>query len=317
LLCAALIAAAACSPQLAGEQPGPGVSVFPLTGLPSSSVSSAGQPALSVKVDNVSGARPQAGLNAADIVFDTPVEGGLTRLFAVFQSRDASLIGPIRSARPVDADLLRLVGGGIFAYSGSSAAEIAPVRANSGATLIALEQHPGAFQRLTNRQSPHNVFSSTASLYGAAGKASPAAPVFTYDSTPLKGQGLHELSLAFGSVSARWTWNGSRYVRTQDGSPDVLTDGTQVSADNVVVMSVRLETTTIHDSLGTNEPLVVVTGSGTCWVTRGGVLVKGTWKRPGIGDSLQLLDSSGNQIRLQPGRTWVELLPRPDTPSIS
>src|SRR6266487_4150351 len=75
----------------------------PLTGLPSGGATAAGRPALSVKIDNIPAARPQAGLNTADVVVEQPVEGGLTRLFATWQSKDADQIGPIRSARPVDA----------------------------------------------------------------------------------------------------------------------------------------------------------------------------------------------------------------------
>ncbi|HXR42012.1 MAG TPA: DUF3048 domain-containing protein, partial [Acidothermaceae bacterium] len=73
-----------------------------------------------MKIDNVLGAWPQSGLNQADIVFDLPVEAGLTRLMAVFHSNDVPLIGPVRSARPVDADLLRLFGRAYFAFSGGS-----------------------------------------------------------------------------------------------------------------------------------------------------------------------------------------------------
>jgi hypothetical protein len=312
------LALVACSPQLAGAPPNSAQQggVFPLTGLPAAGTTSQ-RAALSVKVDNIAGARPQAGLNQADIVFDTPVEGGLTRLFAVYQSQDASLIGPIRSARPVDADLLRLLGGAIFAYSGSSPAEIAPVKANSGATLISWEAHHGDFRVLADRPSPHNVFSSTTALYAAGGRQAPATPVFTYDSAAPHGKSVQSIALRFGSASALWTWNGSRYLRTQDGSADTLVDGSQISTDNVVVLSIQLQATSIHDSLGNDEPLPVVIGAGTCWVSRDGVLVQGTWKRAHIGDPMELLDSHGNQIPLQPGRTWVELLPRPASPGIS
>ena len=82
------------------------VPTYPLTGLPIPGGPPM-RPALSVKIDNVDGALPQSGLNQADLVTDILVEGGLTRLMATFQSQDASLIGPIRSARPVDADLTR------------------------------------------------------------------------------------------------------------------------------------------------------------------------------------------------------------------
>ena len=170
----------ACMNQVGGGSSKiPGASVYPLTGEPHANAIVAQRPPLSIKVDNVAGALPQAGLNQADLVVDTPVEGGLTRLFAVFQSQGADLVGPIRSARPVDATLLRLVGGGIFAYSGSSPLEIAPVKADSGATLLSWEADPQLFFLRSDHVSPHTVFSSTALLYGAVKNSRPARQVFS------------------------------------------------------------------------------------------------------------------------------------------
>ena len=96
------------------------------------------EPALSVKIDNAPAARPQSGLNHADLVFECLVEGGMSRFLAVYQSQDAALLGPIRSARPVDGALLRALHGGIFAYSGAAPGEIAPARAYSTAFLALL-----------------------------------------------------------------------------------------------------------------------------------------------------------------------------------
>lgn len=137
---------------------------FPLTGLPSGGAAAAARPALSVKIDNVAAARPQAGLNTADMVVEQPVEGGLTRLFATWQSHDAGQIGPVRSARPVDALLLRQLGPSLFAFAGASAGVLQVVRRDSGATLIDPSSAPGAFERASGRSAPHNTFTSTAAL---------------------------------------------------------------------------------------------------------------------------------------------------------
>src|SRR5436305_10233595 len=152
--------------------------VFPLTGLLTGG-GPATRPALSVKIDNISAALPQSGLNNADLVYEELVEGGQTRLFAVFQSQDADPVGPIRSARPVDADLLDQLGGGIFAYSGAAAGEIAPSEDHSGATLLSNDNGVSAFYRDRSRSAPHNVYSSTGELYQAGadvGNQSAAPP---------------------------------------------------------------------------------------------------------------------------------------------
>ncbi|HZT65051.1 MAG TPA: DUF3048 domain-containing protein [Acidimicrobiales bacterium] len=298
--------------------------VFPLTGLPVDNSQRAGRPALSVKIDNAPPARAQAGLNNADIVAEALVEGGLTRLLATFQSKDASLVGPIRSARPADAALLRELGGGIFAYSGAAAGEIAPVKASSDATLIYFDSGDPAFHRVSWRVTPANVFSSTDALYGSGyahgAKTAPPPQLFTYSSTPAAGTPATSAYMDFSSFSsAGWTWDpaSGTYQRTQNGTPDTLTDGSRVDASNVVVMSVAIGHTGIFDAAHNEDPLVILTGSGTAWVMRDGKVIQGTWQRPSITDPVQLLDASGKQIALHPGRTWMELLPRPFSPRIS
>ena len=301
------VAAVALTPRVAH-----GV-VAPLTGLPTSKQAAA-RPALSVKVDNVAGALPQSGLQDADLVVDTPVEGGLTRLFVVFQSHAASVVGPIRSARPVDADLLTMLRGGVFAYSGADRREIRPVQAHGGAVLVSNDAQPQYFHRDPSRPAPHDVVSSTTRLY-AAGQAlgSPKGPPpqpFTFATGVPVGPRATSLDLSFGQARAAWRWNGTDYLRTQDGRPDVLRDGARVTTTNIVVLGVRLAGTGIHDAAGNEDPLVVVTGSGACTVLRDGVVVTGTWHRPSYRTALVLRDTRGKIIALKPGRTWVELLPR-------
>ena len=293
--------------------------VYPLTGLPATSAARAGRPALSVKIDNIGPALPQAGLNNADIVTDILVEGGLTRLMATFQSQDASLIGPIRSARPVDADLLRELNGGIFAYSGADPREIAPSRAHSTALLVSNDNDPRWFWRDHSRAAPHNVMSSTALLYKAGRVLRPSLPkppqLFQFSPTAPAGTPVTTARLAFSSFSSvQWTWSRGRYLRTQNGRPDVLADGARVNATNVVILSVSFYPTHIIDDAGNADPFVVVTGSGPAWVMRNGKLVKGRWVRPSYRVPMRLLDARGAVIPLAPGRTWLELQPRPNQP---
>ena len=299
-----------------------GTAVYPLTGLPVTSPAAARGPALSVKIDNISLARPQVGLNAADLVVDTPVEGGLTRLFAVFQSQEAPLVGPIRSARPVDEDLLPLLRGGVFAFSGGNRRELPPIQAHSGAVLVSNDDHSQYFTRASDRQAPHNVVSSTARLL-AAGRdlgspTGPPGPLFTWSPAVPAGRAVRNAFVAFSAGTlAGWRWDGQRYLRDQDGSTDRLTGGAQVSAINVVILTVQLRPTGIVDAAGNEAPLVVVTGGGSCWVLRDGVLVQGRWSRTGRGGPLRLLDSTGKPIALHPGRTWIELLPTGHIPTFS
>ena len=287
--------------------------VFPLTGLllPPGTPP---RPALSIKIDNVEGSAPQSGLNNADIVWEELVEGGQTRLFATFHSQDADPVGPIRSARPVDADLLAGLGGGVFAYSGAAPGEIAPVEEHSGATLLSNDDGVPAFYRESTHFAPHNVFSSTSLLYAAGTEAgapsTPPPPQFKYGNAA--GRPVNNFSFVMGQyLNGAWHWNAAAgvYERDQNGQPDVLADDSRVSATNVLIMSVSIQGTGVYDVVGEEDPLPVVIGENPCWLLRDGQLIEGRWSRPSFDKPGVFKDSKGNDLLLHPGRTWVELLP--------
>jgi hypothetical protein len=273
-----------------------------------------------VKVDNVLGAWPQAGLNQADVVYDIPVEGGLTRLLAIFHSQDVALIGPIRSARPVDADLLHQLGHSYFAFSGGTASDLGPIENHSLATPMWWDVTPSLFVTRSDHAVPHQVFSSTARLY-AGGEArapstTPPPAIFSHGSVSAAATKATSVVAHFAAATAAWTWNGSTYLRNQNGHPDLLIDGSQITTTNVVVMSVAVTNTSAHDSHGTVVPLPLVIGSGSAWIFRGGTVVKGTWSRPN--ENSETTFRVGTSIMsLAPGRTWVEILPNSSQPQIS
>jgi hypothetical protein len=313
-------AAAASSPTQTPSAASPHVAaVYPLTGYPATNAANARRPALSVKIDNVGDALPQAGLNHADLVTDILVEGGLTRLMATFQSQDASVIGPVRSARPVDADLVRELGGGIFAYSGAAPGEIAPMINHGNALRIVDDGSGRIFYRDYSRPAPHNLMTSTARLYGAARQIDPhlgpPPQLFHYSSAAVAGPLVRWVRLAFSSYSVcGWSWTGSNYVRSQNGAADRLADGSRVNTTNVVILSVTWSPTHIIDAAGNADPYVHVIGSGQAWVMRDGRLIVGHWTRPSYRVPMRLTDASGHVIALRPGRTWLELQPQPFRP---
>lgn len=323
---AASEAAAASESALAAGVSGAAGGAFggldPLTGLPAASPAAATRPALGVKIDNVEGAWPQAGLNQADIVFDLPVEGGLTRLLAIFHSEDVPVFGPIRSARPVDADLLHLLGHAYFAFSGGTSSDLGPINDHSNATPMWWDVSPSLFVIRHDHAIPHQVFGTTAMLYAAGEQRSPSKtpppPMFSYATAiPTGVSAATNITAQYSAATAVWSWNGKQYVRTQSGHPDLLIDGSQVSSTNVVVMSVSVQNTAAHDSHGTVVPLPVVLGSGQVWVFRNGLVEKGTWSRAGENAPMKLQTSTGQIIALAPGRTWVEVLPNSRLPQIS
>jgi hypothetical protein len=308
LACVALVTLAlvgGCSSKSGGYQ-------WPLTGTVAAIAPT--QPALSVKIDNAPAARPQSGLNQADLVFECLVEGGLSRLLAVYQSQSAASIGPIRSARPVDGALLRALNGGIFAYSGAATGEIAPAKAYSTAFLLSNDANPGPFQRLTSRSAPANVYSSTAKLRAEAARlgAHPGTPsdLFTYGPVVPGSPTAQRISVVLGSAAAAsWVYSGSSYLRSEDGTPHLLADGQQVRATNVVVLRVQVAHSGITDAAGNEDPFVLAYGSGAAQFFRSGVVEDGRWSRPTVSDPFRFTSTSGGALTLSPGSTWIELVP--------
>ncbi len=292
----------------------------PLTGTPATK-GALSRPALAVKIDNIPQAMPQAGLNSTDLVIEEQVEGGLTRLFAVFQCHGSDLIGPVRSARTTDVDLLTMLHGPVFAFSGANGPVYAHVQQSSDAALVDWDHTPSLFHVDTARVAPHDVFGSSGTLLRAGEqehgiKLGPPTAVFRYGAADPAAHKAHSLSMSWPGATAGWTWDGQHWLRTQDGVVDTTTSGQRASATNVVVLAVKLTYNGLHDVLGSPSPDNITTGTGNAWVFRDGSVVKGTWKRDKATDPWTLRDHKGRVINLRPGRTWVELLPNPGSLSI-
>jgi hypothetical protein len=299
--------------------------VYPLTGLPAGDGGRAARPALSVKVDNTRAARPQAGLNDADLVHEELVEGGLTRLLVTYHSRDAAEVVPVRSVRPVDGPLLRQFGGGLFGFSGGAAGVLERVRRSSGATFLGPGQAPAAYRRVAGRPAPYNLATGTGALYEAGRRAGaglrPPPPFLGFaGQPPAGGRQVARVGLRFSPSSrAAWRWDAAagRFVREQDGAQHRLADGRPVTTDNVVVLRVVIRLDENRDVLGNRTPDPVVVGRGQAWLLRDGRVVAGTWRRTAIDQPLRLLGQDGTPLPLRPGRTWVELLPSSERPAFS
>ena len=166
---------------------------------------------MAAKIDNVEGAWPQAGLNQADIVFDIPVEGGLTRLLAIFHSQDVAQFGPIRSGRPVDADLLHLLGHAYYAFSGGTPFDLGPISDHSNATALSWSIYPDLFVIRNDHRIPHQVFGTTSMLYAGGQQFAPST-------TPPDG----DLQLRRGRTGRRRpVYRRDRAVRRRDRRVDV------------------------------------------------------------------------------------------------
>jgi hypothetical protein len=280
-----------------------------------------------VKIDNVPAARPQAGITKADVVFEEEVEGGLTRLAAVFQSADGDPVGPVRSTRTSDIDIVTLLNRPLYAFSGGNTAFVGEIRA-SGIVDVGFDARPDAYFR-SGRAAPDNLYSRTSTLYTSAPRgAGPPPALFTFRQTgaaPTNAGAApaRQATLGWLSASAGWTWDASSqtWKRTQDGSTDVDQTGKAVTAANVIIQSVTYVTDGFASGEGINPPPPIpkaeLVGQGDAWVLTGGMVIKGHWSRPSSTVATQYTDASGLPIALAPGQTWLELTQVGTVPTVS
>ncbi|MGY1703529.1 DUF3048 domain-containing protein [Geodermatophilus sp. SYSU D00697] len=293
----------------------PSAPTWPLTGVPADAV--ADRPALAVKIENSVDARPQTGLDAADVVWEQVVEGGITRFVAVYHSALPPEVGPVRSIRPMDAAIAAPLGG-LLAFSGGVQTY---VTAAQDAGLQVLSQDTGAdgFSRTSTRAAPHNVYAVPQTLVDQADAAHRAAPGVQLDhaadglpTAVAAGQPATSLDLTLSGVSSpRWEWSAAdgRWLRSEGSTLAVEADGRRIGATNVVVLRVDVVATQARDPAGNPVPETILTGTGRALVASGGHTVEATWSKPGIGDRVSLTGADGDPVALAPGSTWVELVP--------
>jgi len=288
---------------VAKKKPGP---VAPLTDLPDPSKVTKHRSALTIKIDNTPQALPHSGVQDADVVYEEIVEGGITRLAAIFNSRIPTVVGPVRSVRRTDREIVFPIGG-IFAFSGGAEYAVrsistAPVKLytqfNSGAAMF----------RDLRRPPPHNLFANAALLMAKDGKPRPPPALFTYSSGPRIARGPRVRSFVVGfteGYAATYTWDSKSrsWDRTIFGAPDVTTNGVRISPKNVIVMSVSYV-----GGVGVIDSYAQLVGSGPIEVFTNGTLQRGRWSRPNLRTRTTYRNNSGRVIDLTPGQTWVELL---------
>jgi hypothetical protein len=288
----------------------------PLTGIPLGDAVLLARPALLVKIDNVDGqARPQAGLNQADVVYEEMVEGGVTRFAAVFHSQDASSVGPIRSARTTDISLATPLHVPLFSFSGANEDFMARVRA-APVVDLSYDWNPQLYTRVPDRAAPDNIFTPTATLYATEHPDSTTPPaLFTYrgagddlppDAVRVPGA-AYEYGGAGAPVSFTWDADTATWRRDQNGTPHLDTDGEQLRFENVIVQFTNYVDTGYTDLAGTPVPEAELVGEGEAWVLTDGHLVPARWRRGSVEDVARFTTVQGDDVALTPGRTWVAL----------
>ncbi len=271
------------------------------------------RPVLAVKIDNVVAARPQSGINQADIVYVEEVEGGLTRFAAVFHSTGVDEVGPVRSMRTGDFDLLAQFNSPLFANSGGNRGAR---QALGESTLIDIgaASHGGLYYR-SGRAAPHNLYTNPLNLWSVGSGpdylTSTPSPIFRFRDAgdPIVGDpaAASGATLDYGQTTIDYEWDGTGWARSQDGSPTVDSAGLRVAPTTVIIQF----TSYVASAADARSPEAITVGNGVAWILTDGQVVRARWRRNEVGDQIEYVDGSGNFVAILPGRTWIEM-PRTD-----
>ncbi len=290
--------------------------IAPLTGLPLDDASAATRPAIVGKIDNTDRGRPQEALSQADIVFETEIEGGFTRLAAVWHSRTPEVLGPVRSGRTTDIGVFSSFNTPIFVWSGANRVHSALIRRYDMVNLGAATRNE--YFRDPERPGTYDLMTDPSVLWGIAeadGSGGVPPVHFEYrDDTvglPPSAVPVTDVRIDYASVGIDWTWDATAggFVRTQGGTPHVDADEVPIVAANVLVAEVNRSATGMVDTAGSAVNEQVFVGAGRGYVFTDGHVVEVIWTKPSLSSVPTWTTPDGVPVALVPGQTWVELTP--------
>ncbi len=280
----------------------------------------AAQHPIAVMIDDLAAARPQSGLSSASVVWQAPAEGGIPRYMAIFQEILPKSIGPVRSSRYYYiawAAEWRAV----YAHSGGSPGAKATLKSKgNGQYVYNVDEfrYSGTFFRVTNRQPPHNLYTTGAKLRAtgkhAGAKDQAYKPVWTFGpDAPLESRpygGTITVTYPHNTIRYAYDRTTNTYLRSVTGQ-NKQTDaaaGVQIAPKNVVVM--RMHFGALNDGHpGAPRLEADVVGSGAAWISTNGRTIKGTWKKTAVTKPTKFYDASGKEVTLTIGQTFIQVVP--------
>jgi hypothetical protein len=266
---------------------------------------------MAFSIDNNSEARPQSGLDKADIVYEVPAEGGITRYLAVFFHGEAVKIGPIRSARPYLIDLAR-EWDAVYAHCGQSP-QAQAYFSNYNIAHINEILHSSGFWRDKSRKAPHNLYTSTSGMWkeivklGWDKKTEPEGYTFRLQDESVPGEAAGNITIQYRNDKVGYRYDPQKgvYLRYINNSEyKDLNSGVQLSAANILIQQVSVRTI---DSEGRRE--IGLKGEGKAMLFSGGHVIKGTWKKSSDSSRTRFYDESGAEMKMIAGQTWIQLIP--------
>jgi hypothetical protein len=264
---------------------------------------------LAVKIDNIVTARPQTGLQSADLMYVIPVEGGLTRFMAVYSSHIPPVVGPVRSARQSDLDILRQFGRPAFAWSGATPHLVPFIERAPLVDLYALKV--GGYYRVGFRVAPENLYADPRTLLREAPHASKARDIgFRFGQLPAGGRATRSMTVRYPAttITFRWSARAGRWLLWMDGKPGQAAEGGQLGGPTVIIQYTRIATSRFHE-YGGRPPYAISVGSGTAVILRNGRAFTVHWSRPNLNAGTTFTLPGGKRMQFARGQVWVVYAP--------
>jgi hypothetical protein len=270
---------------------------------------------LVVKIDDTKQARPQIGLEVADIVYVEQVEAGLTRVAAVFSSTLPDLIGPVRSARISDIELLAQFGRVGLAYSGAQS-KMRPVLAAANIENLSAERNPPSiYTKDPDRSGPVDMILKPSLLLERANAKSgtqidsPKVAPWSFGDAPKLGTATLTAKVKWPNARYELKWDevSKKYLIYFSDEPNMAASGSQLTADTAVIQLVSITPSIYGDKFGGVTPFSKTTGSGKAFMLRDGFSYELTWQRDLETDVTTWLDADGKVANFKPGRIWIFL----------
>ncbi|MBO8189784.1 DUF3048 domain-containing protein [Streptomyces spirodelae] len=272
-----------------------------------------GEHVLAVKVDNVAAARPQTGLQHADIVYTEQVEAGLSRIVAVFASDIPATVGPVRSARESDIELLRQFDRPALAFSGVQG-KLLPTLEAAPVLLLSPGELSDGYERDPGRRAPHNLYLKARRAERAADDASAPRDIgFRFGAAPKGGRATDQETVRYPAARTTFTWSADRrrWLVAMDGAPARSRGEGRLAPATVVIQYVTVRSSRFHDSSGSVTPYTETVGSGDALVLRDGKEYEARWSRPSANGGTTFTEAEGGRrLRFARGQVWIALVER-------
>lgn len=274
-------------------------------------------PLLVVKIDDTRQAHPQVGLKSADVVYIEQVEGGLTRLAAVYSSTIPEVVGPVRSARVSDIELFAQYGKVGFSFSGAQRKFLPEIASANLADIGAMRYGPNFYSNVPNRIAPFAMMVQAKNLMSEALQRNPDIAIskpmgWTFSKEPPPNQKFDSVEITWPAsrYRANWSPTENRWLLYFGDEANLDASGYHLGPKNIIIQLVAISDSMYRDRVGGVTPFSATVGEGRCFLLRDGGSIPCLWNRPTAESGTTFTDPQGAPISFAPGQSWFALTDR-------